>query len=315
MDLHGAALRGTHAGMSAERRPATRAMILAAGKGTRLLPLTLELPKPLMPVGDRPLLAHLAARLARAGYESFAVNIHHLAHEFVSGFNALNSVVHVLREVEIRGTAGGVAGARGLFGAPPVLVWNGDVLVEPPIAELLTTSGQDGLGFAVAPRPKGTGTVGVDADGHVVRLRGELFGSEAAGGDYVGVAALGGAVLAALPERGCLVADVALPLLRAGGTIATAAASGGFIDIGSIASYHRANQSWLLEHVGQGASWVAPTASIGAGVGVSSSVVGAGATVSGAGELVRCVVWPGAHAVAPLVDSIVTTSGRVVVAS
>jgi mannose-1-phosphate guanylyltransferase len=286
-------------------------MVLAAGLGTRLSPLSGELPKALMPLGDRPLLAHLAARLAREGFPSFAMNIHHLAREFSSYYEHLDAVPQVIEEPEIRGTAGGVAGGRTLFGEPPILVWNGDVIVEPPVPALFAAAG-GGLALAVAPRPAGTGTVGLGAGGSVVRLRGERFGDEITGGDYVGVAAIGARVLESLPERGCLIGDVALPLLRAGESIATARVAGEWIDIGSLDAYRRANAEWLARAAGPGASWVSPSATVDAGVRLAASIVGHGASVSGSGEVVRSIVWPGAHAVAPLSDAIVTTSGRVV---
>jgi mannose-1-phosphate guanylyltransferase len=287
-------------------------MVLAAGLGTRLLPLSAELPKPLMPVGDRPVLAHLASRLAREGFPSFAMNIHYLLDEFTSYYDDLDSSPKVIEEPEIRGTAGGVAGARGLFGEPPILIWNGDVLVDPPVEALLTAAQRAGLAFAVAPRPPGTGTVGLGATGGVVRLRGERFGDEVSGGDYVGVAAIGARVLESLPERGCLVGDVALPLLRAGESVATARVAGDWIDIGSLAAYRRANGEWLERTAGAAASWVSPSATVGAGVRLTASIVGHGASIGGSGDVVRSIVWPGAQATAPLYDAIVTTSGRVV---
>ncbi len=70
-----------------------RAMILAAGLGTRLRPLTDELPKPLVPVGDRPALAHVAARLAAAGIREAVINVHHLAAAFTPAILAAMPLV------------------------------------------------------------------------------------------------------------------------------------------------------------------------------------------------------------------------------
>ena len=67
-----------------------RAMVLCAGLGTRLRPLTDELPKPLVPVGDKPLLARIADSLRSAGIDGFVVNTHHLSHEF----RVLSEVYH-----------------------------------------------------------------------------------------------------------------------------------------------------------------------------------------------------------------------------
>src|SRR5215471_12562414 len=83
----------------------TGAMILAAGLGTRLLPLTEELPKPLVPLGDGPLVTHAAARLAGAGLAPLVMNTHHLAPAFAhAGLDALG--VRVVHEPRILGTAG-----------------------------------------------------------------------------------------------------------------------------------------------------------------------------------------------------------------
>jgi mannose-1-phosphate guanylyltransferase len=184
-----------------------------------------------------------------------------------------------------------------------VLVWNGDMFTTPPLQELLGAV-RAGLTLAVALRSRGEGTVGLDEHHRVVRLRGECFGVEARGADYIGVAALGPDVLKALPEQGCLIGDVALPRLRAGGVIETVPSSAPFWDIGDVKGYFRANVAWL-DGFG-GASWLGQGADIGPEVELGGSIVGAGARVEGNGDVTRCVVWPGARAAAPLADAIVT---------
>lgn len=292
------------------RRVANAAMILCAGLGTRLRPLTDELPKPLVPVGDRPVLASIAARLRAAGVRRAVVNTHHLAAAFASIYEWMDVEVQVTHEPRILGTAGGVAAARRRLGAAPVVVWNGDILASPPVGRLLDLAASGGLSLAVARRSAGEGTVGVDAEGHVVRLRGEVFGLEHFGGDYIGVAAVGARVLEQLPAEGCLIGDVALPELRRGGVVPTARVTAPWCDLGDPASYHAANMRWLDEQ--RHGSFSAPSASVSAGVQLSRSIVGAGAEVGGRGALSRVVVWPGAAVRAPLADAIVLRSGRVV---
>jgi len=290
-----------------------RVMVLCAGLGTRLRPLTEELPKPLVPLGDRPLLAHIVDRLRAAGFTSAVANAHHLMDVFQREIERIDFSFYVILEDTIRGTAGGVAGARTLLGDPPVVVWNGDILADVDLGDLGARAG-DGLAFAVARRPRGEGTVGLGAEGQVVRLRGESFGEELEGGDFVGVSALGAAALASLPEVGCLVADVALPALRRGERVASVPVAPRWTDLGSIVSYHAANLEWLDTHHA-GDSFVHPSAHVAAGVRVVRSIVGEGASVEGSGAVVRSVIWPGARAVAPLSDCIVTGQGRVVSAS
>jgi len=288
------------------------AIILCAGFGTRLRPLTDELPKPLVPVGDRSILEHALATLEAAGINELVINVHHLAEQFARTLLAGGwaGKVRVLVESEIRGTAGGVAGARAHLSSAPVLVWNGDILSAPPIGPLLASVEAHSFCVGVAPRPRGEGTVGLDAQGHVVRLRGERFGTEQRGGDYVGVLALGADALASLPERGCLFGDAALPLLRAGGTVRSVPVTAPWTDAGDAPSLLRANLAWL-DARGLGA-FQGQGAELAPGVELRQAVVGAGARVQGQGLLERCVVCPGASAHAPLSDAIVAPSGRVI---
>lgn len=288
------------------------AMIFAAGFGTRLRPLTDELPKPLMWLGDRPLLAHIAARLAAAGIPRAAVNAHHLAERFSRELlEALPLRVELIHEPEILGTAGGLAHAADVLGPGDVVLCNGDILIDLDLSALCAAHRASGAAatLAVAPRPAGEGTVGLDARREVVRLRGERFGEEVAGADFVGMHVVGEALRRRLPARGCMVGDVYLPWLREGRALATFAAPAVWHDIGTVAAYLAASARWLTESGRE--SYVGPGAFVAEGVAVTGSVVGAGARVEGEGALRRCVVWPGARATAPLEDAVVTTSGVV----
>ena len=286
------------------------AIVLCAGFGTRLRPLTNELPKPLVPVGDRSILEHALERLFAAGFREVVINVHHLAELFERSIRHLAMRVRVVVEPDIRGTAGGVAGARALLQSDPVLVWNGDILVDPPLDQLMAGTAPQSLCLGVAPCALGEGTVGLDEAGNIVRLRGERFGLEVRGGDYVGVLSLGGALRDSLPERGCLFGDVALPLLRAGGSVASAPVTRAWTDAGDLSGLLRANLAWLAARGSQ--AFVADTAEVAAAATLRHSVVGAGARVLGQGLLERCVVCPGATVTAPLCDAIVAPSGRVI---
>jgi mannose-1-phosphate guanylyltransferase len=156
-------------------------MVLCAGLGTRLRPLTDHIPKPLMPVGDRPALAHVLGALRSAGIERIAVNTHHRAEVFDAYRTELGhgglSVVH---EPEILGTAGGVRNARRDLGEGDILVVNGDI-VAPALDIRSLVSAWEAHGDAAAlwviePTPVREGTVGIDERGRIVRLRGRRFG-------------------------------------------------------------------------------------------------------------------------------------------
>ena len=106
-----------------------RAMVLAAGKGTRLRPLTDTLPKPLVTVGGRTLIDRSLDRLQESGVETAVVNLHHLGamiEDHLAGRPAPEIVYS--REGELLETGGGVAKALPLLGAGPFYVVNGDVM-------------------------------------------------------------------------------------------------------------------------------------------------------------------------------------------
>jgi len=285
-------------------------MFLCAGLGTRLLPLTRELPKPLVPLGDRPVLAHLLSALEAGGGRLRAVNTHHLQEkisEFIYGYDPS---IHVSLEEELRGTAGGVWAARAAFAPAPLLVWNADILTRPKITELVQGLKRAPLALSVELLPAHQGNVGLDASGRVVRLRQCAVGDEVVGGNYVGILAMRPDYLETLPERGCLIGDVAIPLMQRPEGIVGIAHESRWSDLGSLRAYLDENLCWLSERAT--ACWCEPSAMVASTVEVRASVVGAGAKISGQGLVERVVVWPGASCDAPLSDAIVTRQAGVV---
>ena len=115
-------------------------MLLAAGRGERMRPLSDRVPKPLLPVGGRPLIAHLIERLAGAGFTELVVNVSHLAErierELGDGSNLGVRIVYS-REDEPLETAGGIAFALPLLGDAPFLVVNSDVYCDLDFARLV----------------------------------------------------------------------------------------------------------------------------------------------------------------------------------
>ena len=110
-----------------------KAMILAAGLGTRLRPLTNTTPKPLLPVGGTPLIVWNLLLLKRHGFRDVVVNLHHLGPmiEQALGTGAQFGLrVRYSHEPVILGTGGGIKQAEAYFGGEPVLVLNGDTLFE-----------------------------------------------------------------------------------------------------------------------------------------------------------------------------------------
>ncbi len=116
--------------MTAPTAPSlSRAMVLAAGLGTRMRALSEEVPKPLIQVAGRALLDHVIERIAAAGIDTVVVNTHHMADALESHLGKRDHP-HILisREATLLETGGGVAAALGWLGATPFLVANCDGL-------------------------------------------------------------------------------------------------------------------------------------------------------------------------------------------
>jgi MurNAc alpha-1-phosphate uridylyltransferase len=108
-------------------------MILAAGRGERLRPLTDAVPKAMVPAGGKPLIAWHLERLAAAGLREAVINVSHLAERIVEGIGdgaRFGLRVAYSREAEPLETAGGIAQARALLGEAPFLLVNADVYCE-----------------------------------------------------------------------------------------------------------------------------------------------------------------------------------------
>jgi MurNAc alpha-1-phosphate uridylyltransferase len=105
-------------------------MILAAGRGERMRPLTDATPKPLLEVGGKPLIAWLIEALARAGFHELVINVSHLGARVESALGdgrRWNMRIRYSHELEALETAGGIANALPLLGPDPFVVVNGDV--------------------------------------------------------------------------------------------------------------------------------------------------------------------------------------------
>lgn len=117
-----------------------KAMILAAGRGERLRPMTDRVPKPLIEAGGKPLIGWHLERLAAAGCREVVINVSHLGERIVERLGdgaAYGLRLAFSREPQPLETAGGMAMARALLGPQPFLVVNGDVYCEVDVRRLL----------------------------------------------------------------------------------------------------------------------------------------------------------------------------------
>ncbi len=134
-----------------------KAMLLAAGRGERLRPLTDTVPKALVEAGGKPLIVWHLERLARAGIRDAVINISHLGERIVERLGdggRFGLRLHYSRERERLETAGGIANALELLGRAPFLLVNADVYCECDFARLMNIQLGDRLAHLVlVPNP------------------------------------------------------------------------------------------------------------------------------------------------------------------
>ncbi|MBN4079939.1 NDP-sugar synthase [bacterium AH-315-C08] len=117
-----------------------KALILAAGFGTRLQPLTNELPKPLFPVLNRPILEHTLHFLSSQGIKEIAINLHHRPEKIIDYFGdgkGFGVNLHYSKEEKILGTAGGIKKLQSYFQDETFLVINSDVFADINLNDVL----------------------------------------------------------------------------------------------------------------------------------------------------------------------------------
>ena len=145
-----------------------KAMVLAAGLGTRLKPITLELPKPMVPVLDRPVMAHIVGMLERQGFDDLIANLHYYPDTIRDYFG---DRISYRFEEELLGTAGGVRNVKDFFGDDPVVIVSGDALTDTDLNKLVERhDSSGGIATLTVKKVDDTREYGVvihDADGRI----------------------------------------------------------------------------------------------------------------------------------------------------
>ncbi|MFB9514144.1 sugar phosphate nucleotidyltransferase [Streptomyces purpureus] len=309
-----------------------KAVVMAGGEGTRLRPMTSDLPKPLLPVADRPIMEHVLRLLGRHGLRQTVVTVQYLAARIQEQFgdgSELGMELSYAKEEEPLGTAGSVKNAARQLGGEPFLVISGDALTDIDLGDLIRFHRQNKALVTVCltrvPDPLEFGITITDPDGRVERFLekptwGQVFSDTVNTGIYV----MEPQVLDLVPEgEPCdWSSDVFPRLLAEGGGIYGYVAEGYWEDVGTHAAYLKA-QSDVLEgqvrveregtEVAPGV-FVDPTASvdatavltaplhigahaqIGPGTRLTHTVVGRHAVIDTGAALERAVIHPHAYA-------------------
>jgi mannose-1-phosphate guanylyltransferase len=151
-----------------------RAMVMAAGLGTRLRPLTYEVPKPMVPVVNRPVMEHILELLPRHGFREVISNLHWfpetIRERFADG-SSLGVDLTYSYEEKLLGTAGGVRNVAQFFGSDPFLVMAGDALTDIDLSALRAAhESHEGIATLAVRRVANVSEFGVviaGADGRV----------------------------------------------------------------------------------------------------------------------------------------------------
>lgn len=296
-----------------------RAMILAAGYGTRLKPLSDLLPKPLVPVANRPLIDFPLALLKKAGLREVAINLHHLGKQVptVLGTGQEHGLeITYSHEDTILGTGGGVARMRSFLSSGTFVLLNGDILTGIDLMEVLRFHRERGAAATMVvrplPREAAYTPLWVDDQGWLVAFK-DVSRSRRGGFQplmFEGIHVLEPVVFDFLPKEGfaCIVDQAYSDMLKKGMRVAAFLDTAPWFDLGTPALYLSANRALLsgrarfpqLDPVGPGGLpdgvLLGESVEMGAEVRLGPEVaVGAGCSLGDGATVARSVLWPGAR--------------------
>ena len=174
-----------------------KALILAAGYGTRLLPHTLKIPKPLFTLNSRPILEHIVKQLSEHGCEQIFINTHHLHEQVEALADQLPFNLRTLYEPVILDTGGAIANARHFLEDAPFFVINSDIIFKVDLTRVYTTHmTSDCLATLVLHDYEKFNKVSVDGQGYI-----QSFDSKAAGLAFTGIQVLSPEIFEYFPDK------------------------------------------------------------------------------------------------------------------
>ncbi|MEU3738691.1 NDP-sugar synthase [Streptomyces sp. NPDC032198] len=320
----------------------TEAILLVGGKGTRLRPLTVHTPKPMVPAAGVPFLTHQLARARAAGVDHIVLATSYLAEVFEPYFgdgSALGLHIEYVTETEPLGTGGAIRNvAARLRSGPddPVLIFNGDILTGLDIRALVTTHEESGadvsLHLTKVDDPRAYGLVPTDATGRVQaflekpQTPEEIVTDQINAGAYV----FRRSVIDTIPTgRPVSVERETFPdLLASGAHLQGMVDSTYWLDLGTPQAFVRGSADLVLGRAPSpavpgrcGESLVLPTATVaqdakltGGTVIGEHAVIGEGARVAGSTVLAGAVIAPNAVVTDSLIGAGAKVGARTVLA-
>ncbi len=225
--------------MSRNGNKIQNAMILAAGFGTRLRPLTYHTPKPLLPVRGRPLIEHNLRLLKEAGIKKVVINLHHLGEQiksFVGNGQRYGLKIHYSNERKILGTGGGIKKAQKFLTGGPFIVINGDVLIDIDLKKVVRSFYKKKCAALMVIRPLKKGESYSRLN---IAKNGRLIGFGKGRYMFTGVQIFDPVIFKFLKEPSCLIESGYKKLFADKLPIQTFVHKGYWNDIGTMKSYVR----------------------------------------------------------------------------
>jgi len=284
----------------------TQAFVLGAGLGRRLRPLTDDLPKPLIPIYQKPLITFALDHLCAFGIESFIINTHHLAEPFDRLFpdgSHAGRPVSLVHEPNLLGTGGGIKNVEALLRNEPFIVYSGDLLTDFNLAPLIEEHFRAKNDVTLALRKTKLGAGVALHGGRVVDIEGKY--GHAGEYDFAGVSVWNPQVFPRIPPgwSGSFF-PIVTDWIEQGGRIGGVVLSDReWFNIGSRVEYlevHRVinDKGWKPEYVTT-AGWpdpiardaiIDPSAQL-----LGSCSIGASCRVDAGAILENTILWPGAQ--------------------
>jgi mannose-1-phosphate guanylyltransferase len=229
----------------------TQAFVLAAGRGTRLRPLTEDLPKPLIPIFQKPLITFALDHLINAGAERFVVNTHRRPELFENFFrdNEYEGYsITLVHEPDLLETGGGIKNAERYLGSGPFVTYSGDIFTDINLQALIDEHFRRGNEVTLALRETGLASEVALRDHRVVDIanrygtRGDL--------DFANVAVWNPTIFQQIPpQRKISFIPIVADWIGKGGKIGGLVMNDGrWFNIGSRAEYLDVHRTVLLEH-------------------------------------------------------------------
>lgn len=276
-------------------------MILAAGLGTRMRPLTDRIAKPALPVLNEPLIVRTLRALKRAGVSEVMINLHHRPETVRAAIpeGDLGLKIRYSRETTILGTGGALRKVRSWVGRESFFVVNGDVVfdfdLDAMVASHQKTMALATLALKPNTNPKKYKPVITDRTGRILSIRGVPRGQRGAVSLFASVHLIDPVVLDRLPAGASdTVGDLYIPLLREGAHLQGVRQAGVWHDLGSPSGYLKAQARLLQDRGRKRPVAIDPSVRVGKGARISRSVVGGGCVIEALARVEGSVIWDGA---------------------